>query len=330
MLVIEGRNINDVYARGLLGLKRYGVREESRNGPVLVAPAPVMSIYHNPCERVLFDQERDANPFFHLMEAIWMFAGRDDAAFLNRFVKDFGSRFAEEDGSLWGAYGRRWRGHFVDTESYSPYDENLPYLDQIKICVDLLKKNPNDRRVVISMWDPTMDLDQDKRDVPCNTQLYPRIVDGALDLTIMCRSNDIIWGAYGANAVHFSFLQEAMAAGIGCKTGIMYQLSNNWHGYLNTLPENDSNDERIYQMSGMCNLPLVDNYDTFYDDCRIFCEGGVTTWTNSFFWTAAGPMLQVHKTFKENGAKAALDICKDIGAPDWRLAATMWLQRRVK
>jgi hypothetical protein len=47
----------------------------SRAGDVLVAPHPVMSVTSIPTERVLFDPARDANPFFHLFESLWMLAG---------------------------------------------------------------------------------------------------------------------------------------------------------------------------------------------------------------------------------------------------------------
>jgi hypothetical protein len=56
-----------------------------------------------------------------------------------------------------------------------------------------------------------------------------------LDLTVCCRSNDAIWGAHGANAVHFSVLQEYLAARIGVGVGTMYQWSNNYHAYESEL-----------------------------------------------------------------------------------------------
>ena len=52
-------------------------------------------------------------------------------------------------------------------------------------------------------------------------------------MTVCCRSNDIIWGAYGANAVHMSMLQEFMAGCIGVPVGRYYQVSDNYHAYHN-------------------------------------------------------------------------------------------------
>ncbi len=288
-----------------------------------------MSVYKRPHERVLFDEVRDANPFFHLMESIWMLAGRSDAEFLNQFVKDFGSRFAEDDGYLHGAYGRRWRSHFFhQTEDGAEF---FP-VDQIQICVEMLRKNREDRRVVITMWDPQTDLGSSARDVPCNTQIYPRVVDGRLDFTVMCRSNDIVWGAYGANAVHFSVLQEVMAAGIGVEIGTLYQLSNNWHGYVDVM-EKQRAQFRVnhYENGSVVTVPMVGHYETFFAECENFCRGGTTErYTNDFFLATALPMIEIHKMYRGLGARAAYNSCHNIFAPDWRFACAAWLRKRIK
>ena len=56
-------------------LRVVGKRKDSRNGPVLEFPEPVLICYNRPVERVLFYPSRDANPFFHLMEGLWMLVG---------------------------------------------------------------------------------------------------------------------------------------------------------------------------------------------------------------------------------------------------------------
>lgn len=232
---------------GLELLLSEGVAEDSRAGRVIVAPWPVTTAYTHPRERVLFSAIRDANPFFHLVEALWMIAGRSDAGLLNLFVRDFGDRYAEPGGDIHGAYGHRWRGHFWrDNHVVPPGAAPGRHIDQLDEAVRILKEDPTSRQVVIAMWDPTIDLGvPGLKDRPCNTHIYLRVrmteamvsgdqMTGAgpvLDLTVMCRSNDIIWGAYGANAVHFSVLQEYLAARIGVDVGTFYQVSNNFHAY---------------------------------------------------------------------------------------------------
>lgn len=331
MHVIKGRNVNDIYAKGLTHLNDYGERSDSRNGGVIVTPYPVCSVYEYPQEKVLFEVGRDANPFFHLMESLWMLAGRDDAAFLDRYVSDFGSRYAEADGHLHGAYGRRWRA------SYPIYDKDntiIGYMNQLRIIVKMLRENLHDRRAVIQMWDAKEDLGYNARDIPCNTHIYPRVVNGKLDISVECRSNDIVWGAYGANAVHFAFLQEYLAAGIGVGIGKMYQFSNNFHGYLSVVQKLKLHNSSVdpYATGAVSPQPLVDNFGLFDIEVVAFVENPSTmnNYTNSFLAETAVPMAAAHAAWKEKDRNRAADMMQKVKATDWRRAGEEWFLRRVK
>lgn len=223
MKIIEARNVQEAFPKALDLLAAEGVKRQSRNGPVFVAPWPVATIYSNPWERVLFWPQRDANPFFHLYEALWMLQGRNDLEPLVRYAKQMGE-YSDDGKFLNGAYGQRWRRHFG--------------YDQLAIIAKRLQTNPDDRRSVLSIWDGTLgfDLNSASKDVPCNTTVTFQINHvGKLEMTVFNRSNDILWGAYGANAVHFAFLHEYMAAWIGAPLGVYRQISVNWHGYEATL-----------------------------------------------------------------------------------------------
>ncbi len=82
MQILSVRNVCSALPTGMALLKTFGVIEESRAGRVLVVPNPVTTIYAQPTERVLFAAARNANPWFHLAEALYMLAGRNDSAFL--------------------------------------------------------------------------------------------------------------------------------------------------------------------------------------------------------------------------------------------------------
>lgn len=324
MITITGRNVNYNYFTSIGEVQKHGVSENSRNGPVLVAPQPVMTVTERPTERVLFCPNRDANPFFHFFECLWMMSGSNDGKWLDRFVGDFSSRYGEEDGTIHGAYGARWRNHF-------------DCRDQLETAVLLLRENPRDRRVVVSMWDPVADLAQDVADTPCNTHMYPRVRStasgGVLDLTVCCRSNDIIWGATGANAVHFSFVQEWIASQIGVGVGTMYQLSNNWHAYEDTLErvgEPFIND--LYSTGEVRPYPICQVPEAWDEDLVLFMDESDPSqigYKNSFFGEVALPMWDSHKKWKDGDREAAVYLTRFIAATDWREAARAWMQRRI-
>jgi len=218
------RDVNEALPRALAYLRDCGTLESTRNGPALVAPSPVATTYREPRRRVLFDAERDANPFFHLFEALWILAGRRDV----RTLAWYNSRminYSDDGDSFHGAYGYRLR-HL--------------HGDQITKACNILIKNPYSRQAVLQLWDTDRDLGATKLDIPCNDMVMLRVRhdDGSfhssrmlLDITVCCRSNDAVWGAYGANAVQFSFLQEYMAECIGVGVGRYTQMSHNLHVY---------------------------------------------------------------------------------------------------
>ena len=356
MRIIEVDGVNQAWPEGLALLDRHGERQSSRAGDVIVAPWPVVTVYRQPTERVLLEPARDANPFFHLFEAVWMLAGRDDATWLDRFVRDFSARYGEPPhGRMHGAYGHRWRRNFD--------------VDQLAVVVDRLRRDPTDRRVVMQMWDPVSDLfgpveaphvgvegrlvdevewPDEPRDLPCNLCVIPRIVGGALDVTVICRSNDVVWGAYGANAVHFSVLQEYLAAALGVQVGTMYQWSNNYHAYTREVERvvKRAADGNLWQPLWLGDLgmpretypgtlPMVDVPSEFLRDCERWCSAespadGV--YGNSWFRRVAAPMWHVHEAYRGRGAgaDAAVALTDHIEAPDWRLAAQRWLARRTR
>jgi hypothetical protein len=268
------------------------------------------------------------------MEGIWMLSGSDDGRWLDQFVGDFSLRFAETDGHIHGAYGKRWRCHFPVWYGETVVD----HIDQLDKIVRILRKNPEDRRAVIQMWDTSVDLGTQFRDIPCNTQIYPRVREGSLDLTIMCRSNDIVWGAYGANAVHFSMLHEYLAAGIGCRVGILYQLSNNFHGYVDVLEKHPIKTPKgimpydPYGAGKVYPMPMVGDFDTFDNDVDKFMTDGWrdAAYHNLWFRNVAWPMRSAHVLWRTKNRAAAQSMLMNVDAPDWRRAAQEWMDRRVR
>lgn len=209
--------------------------EDSRNGPVYRLPGVTQLVYMKPWERVLFSPARDANPFFHLMEAFWMLAGDNYV----RFPAEFNKRFLEysDDGvTVHGAYGYRWHNHFpIENSRYKLVCGETT--EQIMVILRELAENPASRRAVLQMWDPVADLGSDSKDVPCNLGCcFDVDVDGFLNMTVFNRSNDALWGACGANAVHMSMLQELIAGCLGYKIGKYRQVSNNMHIYADVFP----------------------------------------------------------------------------------------------
>lgn len=339
--VLNVRNVNEALVDGVAYLKEAGIREDSRNGAVLVAPGPVMTEYERPWERVLFNSLRDANPFFHLMESLWMLAGRDDVAFPAYYAANITS-FSDDGELVAGAYGNRWRSRFG--------------YDQLAWIISELKKNPQSRRCVLTMWDAygCPNLEEARRpndlflalnggkDVPCNTQVYFDTVGGKLNMTVTCRSNDAVWGAYGANAVHFSFLHQYVADSSGIVQGVYRQFSNNFHAYIERpdtvrLFSSEILDESSFYI-GAQPVPLISTDRKTWDQdlnrfFRDWAPGYImhtSSYTDDFFRYVAVPMQNAHHFYKQREDQHAIDELSDWSSCDWKLAGSQWLQRRLE
>lgn len=342
MYVIKARNVQQALPKALRTLDEVGYKRDSRNGPVLISPCPVTTIYEKPMERVLFWKERDANPFFHLYEALWMLAGRNDVAGVVRYAKQM-AEYSDDGETLHGAYGYRWRNWFT----------TLRGPDQLTIIAETLRSNPDDRRCVLQMWDVSEDLGLAGKDFPCNlTATFQRDQNGRLDLTVFCRSNDIIWGCYGANAVHFSVLLDYMAAWVGCPVGVYRQVSVNWHAYLSTLEGvveiprhglesmNDPYSNAGSDVHPVSFAPIshIIQIDQKVQEILNQVDDGFPRPTSGYFSNhpilqVAYWMLRAHHLWKTLPAperyEKALDVLQK-GDPtaDWIVAGIQWMNRR--
>lgn len=325
------RNIREAYVQGHKLLTERGQWEDTRNGRALVLPEPLLTVYDRPLERVLFDPLRDANPFFHLMEGFWMLAGRNDVKSIGKYLGTL-KRFSDDGETYHGAYGFRWRNHF-----WHPQTDYEGPADQLAAVIRLLRENPQDRRIVLTMWDPLQDLAMSGLDFPCNTHCYLRTRGNLLDLTICCRSNDMIWGAYGANAVHFSILLEFLAAASGLTVGRMYQLSNNFHAYEDVLvkvgtpaaTESCQGSPLFTNCLGTPIPTLLRGLDNLWNELG----AGSLTSRHVFLSETGYQTLALaaysHSLWKEKRHTEALLTAHKIPAADWSKACWEWLQRRT-
>lgn len=319
-------------------LTQAGPPRPSRNGPVRAMDEPLTITYERPDQRVLFYPEREANPFFHLFECLWMLAGKNTVRELVPFVPAM-RNYADDGRILNGAYGHRWRRHYG--------------VDQLTWAIERLRSGigTEDRRCHIDMWDPRRDT-KPSLDIPCNHGIDFRVrSDGRLDMTVYNRSNDLVLGAFGANVVHMSFLHEFVALSTGLPLGRYHQVTNDMHLYLEHPTTAaveplagawSSLTDRYQGVEDPEHLPRgrvepfpVSHtpYQQWLEDLDLFLQyGNVVGLRDRFFRRVAGPVVAAHQHYREHKGEArytgALDILSQCLASDWRAACEEWVQRR--
>ena len=327
--------------------------QDSRNGPVFRIPGVTITQHTNPRDRVLFNAVRDSNPFFSVFESLWMLAGRNDVDFPAKFAPQI-REYSDDGKTLNGAYGHRWRRHFGQ--------------DQLMIAASELLRDPMSRRVNIQMWDGDQDTGllagKGSKDLPCNLSMVMVNTKGRLDLTVFNRSNDLIWGAWGANLVHFAFVQEFVAQLAGLEVGVYYQVSSNTHIYsefpiTQRLLEPVENGRKIKfgvrpeVVAGLDTRPefilspkiLADNIiqvshtiwefnrnlDSFFNEFGItneYTDLGANT-ISPFLREVAEPMRRAWNFYKADQLESAVAYLEDRPPYDWLVNCKQWLERRI-
>lgn len=151
-------------------------------------------------------------------ETAWYISGTQDVTWMRQYAPLW-DKFVEADGkTIKAAYGYRWREHFGR--------------DQIELAIKALKKDPTDRRVYISAWDPAEDgLGKGgQRNVPCPVAFNLHISDGELHSTLTLRSSDVMVGL-PYDVMGHALLMDAIAASLGVTTGVMHVALAHAHIY---------------------------------------------------------------------------------------------------
>lgn len=323
MLALRGNNVNEILPVAMIHFSRPDELIESspRGQRRWQYPTPISTMYTSPCERVLFSNIRDANPYFHFMDALWLLAGRNDVAFLSQWLESI-KDYSDNGVIFHGAYGYRLRRE-----------------NQINTVINRLVDEPDTTRAVLQMYDFQIDAHYKGKDLPCNVVIMLGVQNGKLNMTVCNRSNDMIWGAYGANVVQFSMLLEYLAAMVGVDVGWYIQMSNNAHVY----PDNDATkrllaatliEQDYYSHDGEETVkpfpmgiqanPVMWNMELMH-----FMNGNTNGFLMPFFAEVVVPMKLSHTAYKRKEYEEAYDLASNIVATDWRLACMQWLERRA-
>jgi thymidylate synthase len=211
-----------------------------------------------------------------IQELLWFLAGRTDNAWLTeRGVSIWNewataeqcAKFGRGEGELGPVYGHQWRNFGATKKADGTY--NSDGVDQIKLLIEQLKKNPASRRHLVTGWNP---LEADKVALPpCHT-LYQFHVstDNRLSCQLYQRSADLFLGV-PFNIASYSLLTHMIAQVTGLKPGHFVHTFGDAHIYSNHLEQVDlqcSRESRPLPRL-ILNPEIKDLFDFKYEDITI-------------------------------------------------------------
>ena len=158
-------------------------------------------------------------------ELLWFLRGESNVAYLREHGVTIWDEWADADGELGPVYGVQWR-HWRAADGRT--------IDQISAAVDLLRRDPHSRRIVVSAWN-VGELDRMAL-TPCHALFQFFVAHGRLSCQLYQRSADIFLGV-PFNIASYALLTHMMAEQTGFEVGEFIWTGGDCHLYSNHLEQ---------------------------------------------------------------------------------------------
>lgn len=189
-------------------------------------------------------------------ELIWLLSGNTNIRYLQDNNVRIWNEWADENGNLGPVYGAQWRNF------------NSEGIDQIADVIHRLKTNPNDRRMIVSAWNPAQ-IEQMALP-PCHAFFQFYVANGKLSCQLYQRSCDMFLGV-PFNIASYALLTMMIAQVTGLKAGDFVHTLGDTHIYHNHFDQvREQLSREPYPLPTMKINPAVQNIDDFkYEDFEL-------------------------------------------------------------
>ncbi len=158
-------------------------------------------------------------------ELLWFLQGSTNIQYLKNNGVGIWDEWADNDGNLGPVYGYQWR-------SWPTPDGG--HIDQITQLIDMIKNNPNSRRLLVSAWN-VADIDKMKLP-PCHAFFQFYVANNQLSCQLYQRSADVFLGV-PFNIASYALLTMMVAQVCSLKLGDFVHTLGDAHLYLNHLEQ---------------------------------------------------------------------------------------------
>jgi len=170
-----------------------------------------------------------------IYELLWFLKGDTNIKYLTDNGIRIWNEWADKKGDLGPVYGKQWRNW------------NNEGIDQIKLAIDTLKKNPDSRRVLISAWNPSVlpdsklsfseNVANNKAALPpCHAFFQFYVSNDQLSCQLYQRSADVFLGV-PFNIASYALLTMMIANVCNFKLGEFIHTFGDVHIYLNHMDQ---------------------------------------------------------------------------------------------
>ncbi len=154
-------------------------------------------------------------------ELLWFISGSTNIKYLQDNGVRIWNEWADENGELGPVYGKQWRDWVTPDGRH---------IDQLSNALDLIKNNPDSRRIIVCAWNPA---DVDKMALPpCHTLYQFYVANGKLSCQLYQRSCDMFLGV-PFNIASYALLTQMVAAVNNLELGDFVWTGGDTHIYNN-------------------------------------------------------------------------------------------------
>ncbi|MGZ3865504.1 MAG: thymidylate synthase [Bacteroidia bacterium] len=158
-------------------------------------------------------------------ELLWFLKGDSNIKYLKDNGVSIWDEWADADGNLGPVYGVQWR-------SWPTPDGK--HIDQISEIIEMIKKNPDSRRLIVSAWN-VAEINKMKLP-PCHAFFQFYVADGKLSCQLYQRSADIFLGV-PFNIASYALLTMMVAQACGLEAGDFVHTLGDAHLYSNHIEQ---------------------------------------------------------------------------------------------
>jgi thymidylate synthase len=162
-----------------------------------------------------------------IYELLWFLKGDTNVKYLHDHGVSIWDEWADENGELGPIYGKQWR-------SWPGPDGKT--IDQISRTLDLIRRNPDSRRIIVNAWN-VGELEQMSL-TPCHALFQFWVGDGKLSCQLYQRSADVFLGV-PFNIASYALLTHMFAQQCDLQPGEFIWTGGDTHLYLNHLDQAD-------------------------------------------------------------------------------------------
>ncbi len=160
-------------------------------------------------------------------ELLWFLKGDTNIQYLRDNEVTIWDEWADENGDLGPVYGAQWR-------TWRAADGRQ--IDQIQRALDLIRNEPNSRRIIVSAWN-VGELEQMAL-APCHALFQFHVAQGRLSCQLYQRSADVFLGV-PFNIASYALLIHMMAQQTGLRPGELVWTGGDCHLYTNHMVQTE-------------------------------------------------------------------------------------------